>query len=59
MFTLLGERGFFGPGKLSESPTCRINLFTTLGRFGRRLDELLQALVIDVGSCPFWDLVAR
>ena len=29
-----------------------------LGLFSRRLDELLQCLVLDVGRGPFWNLIA-
>lgn len=42
----------------TKPPTCRINLFSIPGFFGRGLDEFLEAFVVDVRGRPLRDLVS-
>ena len=34
-------------------------LYSSIFWFRHTLNELLETFVVDVGGCPFWDLVAR
>lgn len=45
--------------KLSRQPTCWIYGLAISGFLGGGLDDLLEALVVDVGAGPFGDLIAR
>lgn len=51
------------PGSMRSSflrgyHTCYINFLSSLRRLSRRFNQSLQALVIDVGRGPLWDLVS-
>lgn len=45
--------------KLSRQPTCWIYGLAISGFLGGGLDDLLEALVVDVGAGPFGDLIPR
>lgn len=44
---------------VNTHPTGKIESAILLFALGSRLDEFLQGFVVDVGRCPFRDLVSR